>query len=577
MIKEKYITHISIISIVLCVCIIAGCLLFNPSNEKNALDISQPKYIDKLFTKDEVNEIDIIVNEKDWENLLKNAMDEDYIMGDIKINGEKFSSVGIRAKGNSSLKMVASDDTTDRYSLKIDFHEYIKNQTYYGLEKLALNNCISDATYMKEYLSYKMFKEMNIATPACSYAHIKINGQEWGLYLAVEVMEESFVERYFGSVSGNLYKPESTEAGGNPQPMTKNKDEIKNQMNKNPQENNIDNKPKPNSGKGGTNLVYNGDDLSNYYGIFDNATFNTTNKKDNQKVVEMIKNLNEGTNLEEYLDVDEILRYFAVNTFLVNLDSYAGNLKHNYYLYEQNGIFQILPWDLNLSFGGYEIRSGQSAINFPIDRPVSDTMENSPLISKLLEVEEYKEIYHKYLNTIVTKYIESGKYEADINRIHNLIAQYVKNDPTAFYTYEEYKNSLPILTQFGKDRAKSIIAQLNGEQPSTSYGTIETNVNISLLGTMGGQGGKGPQDKENIHSENKSPMKDQLTNNKNMLNPETMEKESKPENIMPNRKPRNGFEQNNIKKQTLIIIAICCLLLFMGLMFVVNFNRRKYK
>ncbi|WP_253285601.1 hypothetical protein [Clostridium cochlearium] len=62
-----------------------------------------------------------------------------------------------------------------------------------------------------------------------------------------------------------------------------------------------------------------------------------------------------------------------------------------------------------------------------------------------------------------------------------------------------------------------------------------------------------------------------------MLNPETMEKESKPENIMPNRKPRNGFEQNNIKKQTLIIIAICCLLLFMGLMFVVNFNRRKYK
>ncbi len=226
--KRKIYNPISIISIMLCVCIIVAYLLINPPvNEENTLDISQPEYIDKLFSEDKVNEIDIIVNEKDWENLLENAIDKEYIIGDIKINGEKFSSVGIRAKGNSSLKMVASDNSTDRYSLKIDFHEYIKSQTYYGLEKLALNNCISDATYMKEYLSYKMFKDMGIATPACSYANIKINGQDWGIYLAVEVMEESFVERHFGSISGNLYKPESTEAGGDPQPMSKNKDKIK--------------------------------------------------------------------------------------------------------------------------------------------------------------------------------------------------------------------------------------------------------------------------------------------------------------------------------------------------------------
>ncbi len=294
MIKKIY-NPISIISIMLCVCIIVAYLLINPPvNEENTLDISQPEYIDKLFSEDKVNEIDIIVNEKDWENLLENAIDKEYIIGDIKINGEKFSSVGIRAKGNSSLKMVASDNSTDRYSLKIDFHEYIKSQTYYGLEKLALNNCISDATYMKEYLSYKMFKDMGIATPACSYANIKINGQDWGgIYLAVEVMEESFVERHFGSISGNLYKPESTEAGGDPQPMSKNKDKIKKTL-----------KMKIikqiiliiNKGliakKGGTNLVYNGGaDLSNYYGIFDNAEFNTTNKKDNQKVVEMIKKI----------------------------------------------------------------------------------------------------------------------------------------------------------------------------------------------------------------------------------------------------------------------------------------------
>ena len=78
----------------------------------------------------------------------------------------------------------------------------------------------------------------------------------------------------------------------------------------------------------------------------------------------MMKNLSQGTNLEEYIDVDEVLRYFAVNTFLVNLDSYAGNLKHNYYLYERNGVFQILPWDLNLSFGGFQVQVAKRPLIF---------------------------------------------------------------------------------------------------------------------------------------------------------------------------------------------------------------------
>lgn len=559
MIKEKYKTSIAIISMMLCVFLAISYLIVNPNTD--TLEIQQPEYINKVFNKDRVNEIDITVNEKDWEKLLKNAIEKEYIMGDIIINGEKFSSVGIRAKGNSSLKMVASDDTTDRYSFKIDFHEYIKGQTYYGLEKLALNNCIFDATYMKEYISYEMFSKMGIPTPACSYAHIKINGEEWGLYLAVEVMEESFIERYFGRADGNLYKPESTEAGGNLGLMPKKDGEkLYNKDNKNAP----NNMGMPNGGKGGTDLVYNGDDLYNYYGIFDNAVFNTTNKKDNMKVVEMIKNLNEGTNLEECLDVDEILRYFAVNTFLVNLDSYAGNLKHNYYLYEKDGIFQIYPWDLNLSFAGYEMKDGQSAVNFPIDKPVSDTMEKSPLILKLLEVDEYREIYHKYLKEIVTKYIQSGEYEATINKIDNLINNYVKNDPTSFYTYEEYQNSIPVLIQFGKDRAKSIIAQVKGEQPSTTFGTISTTIDLSLLGSMGGHGYKIPEGKER---DNGSMGKGPVNNEQKELRPG--------ENMRGESPPYNRLTQRPINREVLIILVISIIILLVALIFVSKYNWKK--
>jgi spore coat protein CotH len=51
------------------------------------------------------------------------------------------------------------------------------------------------------------------------------------------------------------------------------------------------------------------------------------------------------------VDVDGLLRYMAVSMALFNLDSYQGSLAHNYYLYEQDGVFSLLPWDCNESCG----------------------------------------------------------------------------------------------------------------------------------------------------------------------------------------------------------------------------------
>ena len=99
------------------------------------------------------------------------------------------------------------------------------------------------------------------------------------------------------------------------------------------------------SGKG-ADLKYTGDSASNYSTIKEGAVFKTTSDKDFEKVIEMIKNLDSGTDLEKYLDVDEVLRYFAVNTFLVNLDGYAGGMYHNYYLYEKDGVFKIIALGL---------------------------------------------------------------------------------------------------------------------------------------------------------------------------------------------------------------------------------------
>ncbi|MBU5437925.1 CotH kinase family protein [Tissierella sp. MSJ-40] len=638
MIKEKSVTSISLISITVVALLLISYIMSTSTDKGNQSTIQQPEYVDKIFNKDIVSEIDIIIDENSWKDLLENAIKEEYYNCDIIINGETFSNVGIRAKGNSSLTMVANDSTTDRYSFKVNFGKYIKGQSYYGLDKLVLNNNISDATSMKEYLSYEMFEEMGVPTPGFSYTSIKVNGEVWGLYLAVEVMEESFIERYFGRVDGNLYKPEGMEMGakamgigGNKDNMPKNfkgADEGENRNNmpenfKDPGEGEDRNEnPEAFKGPDGrgnkeANLVYNGDDISNYSSIFDNSIFKTTDKKDYKTVIEMMKNLSEGTNLEEYLDTDEILRYFAVNTFLVNLDSYAGNMKHNYYLYERNGEFQILPWDFNLSFAGHEIRDASSAINFPIDKPVSDSMENSPLISKLLEKEEYKEIYHQYLEELVVNYIKSGKYEASISKVNELIKKYIKEDPTAFFTYEQYESSLPVLLKFGKDRSESIIAQLNGQQPSTTYGNISTSIDLSALGSMGrgagdrAQGNRQPNmenmpnpelmgqimeiigntDADGITEEQKSKLKDlgltdsqmeEMIQMKNQMplkgNEQFQEQEEfRPRNNQQNKDfENNRLLQDNTNNQWIILIVVSVLTLLIALLFVSKFERRKY-
>lgn len=169
-------------------------------------------YTTKLFTTDQVHTIDISISQDDWNDLQENASDEEYQVCDVTIDGDTISNVGIRPKGNSSLSSVVSSDS-ERYSFKIEFDHYNDGSTYYGLDKLNLNNIISDNTYMKEYLVYNMMQSMGVVSPLCSFSAIYVNGQYFGLYLAVEGVEDAFATRNYGSESGNIYKPETQDMG----------------------------------------------------------------------------------------------------------------------------------------------------------------------------------------------------------------------------------------------------------------------------------------------------------------------------------------------------------------------------
>ena len=209
MLRSRHIDKIVLAVTVLFV--IAAILVMNGRAIGLALLETPMGYEEKLFDNTKVHTIDIVID--DWEELIANAESEEYYDATLVIDGETFKNTAIRGKGNTSLSMVSSMDS-ERYSFKVEFDHYDDALSYHGLDKLSLNNLIQDATMMKDYLAYTLMKEAGAAAPLCSFVYITVNGEDWGLYLAVEGIEESFLERNFGADYGELYKPDSTNMGG---------------------------------------------------------------------------------------------------------------------------------------------------------------------------------------------------------------------------------------------------------------------------------------------------------------------------------------------------------------------------
>ena len=168
-------------------------------------------YEERLFNSQAVHTIDIFMD--DWDEFVEGCESEEYENCSVVIDNEVYKNVGIRAKGNTSLSQVSSSDS-DRYSFKVEFDHYDSTKSYYGLDKLSLNNIIQDNTFMKDYIAYTMMAEYGVDAPLCSFVYITVNGEDWGLYLAVEAVEDSFLQRNYGGEYGELYKPDSMSNGG---------------------------------------------------------------------------------------------------------------------------------------------------------------------------------------------------------------------------------------------------------------------------------------------------------------------------------------------------------------------------
>lgn len=566
---------------------------------------SQPGYEQRLFDTSRVHTIDIIMD--DWDSFLETCENEEYELCTLVIDNEAYKNTGIRAKGNTSLSMV-SEYGNNRYSFKAEFDHYDNTKTYYGLDKLSLNNIIQDNTYMKDYLSYQMMNFAGASAPLCSYVYLTVNGEDWGLYLAVEGVEESFLDRNYGSDYGELYKPDSMNMGGgrgngggfhmnrfeengadqNDADSSGNQDsaekpgssgtdanaEIPDHApssagNDKPDSSGTDanteipdaqssdslkppdstdlpegserpgNAPFPDDssfpegmnppdfpdfeeiqksgsrsmrqgpgnamGSSDVSLIYSDDEFDSYRNIFENAKTDITDS-DKKRLIAALKSLNEGSDIENCVDTEAVIRYFVAHNFVCNFDSYTGSMIHNYYLYEKDGQMSMIPWDYNLAFGGFQSQTdAEDLVNYPIDSPVSGgETESRPMLAWIFNDDAYTESYHQHFSEFIAEYFESGYFSEMIDTVTQMIAPYVEKDPTKFCTYEEFQTGADTLKEFCLLRAQSIRGQLNGTIPSTADGQEADSsslinadsVTIADMGSMGRGGRPGRTEKE---------------------------------------------------------------------------------
>lgn len=458
-----------------------------------------------LFDDTRVHTVNIIITDEEWKKIDEaNSESKEYAECDVEIDGELFKNVALKAKGHSSLSFARGrkDRTSGRVGLRINFSKNDENTTYHGLDKLSLNNFAADVTCMKDYIAYKMMNDMGVKSPLSSYTVVQKNGEDFALYLAVEDVDKSFAFRNYGDAEVDLYKPESEAAAKQSdfeavlQVFSGNKYADLDKTDRVEPWNEISAKMHPEELKDAACCRWIDDKPASYQNIWDSDELECTDE-DKAVMIDCLDKLNNGTEKESLsvLDTDQLMRYWAVHSFMNNYDSIVGKARAwNFYLCENNGVLSYIPWDYNESFGGMDTRvvirdvfgdialdtsttgldnvmpAEKDLINMPIDNPnrVGGT-ELLPMLHKWISSEEYLKQYHEICGELTDL---EEQYKELTSQAESIITPYV-NKGLTFYTEEQFDDAMKNMDLYMKYRFESYRKQVSGETPSTWEGQKE--------------------------------------------------------------------------------------------------------
>lgn len=439
-------------------------------------------YANKLFDQSRVHKIEIEIADESYQDLLENPLEKTKYATHVIIDGERFKDVAFSTRGNGTLGNAASNLDTDRYSYMLNFKKFDSHNSYHGLDKLVLNSLYYEPSYLRSYLAFKLAGATGLHVPLTSFTEVYINGELSGLYLAIEAVDRSFLNRTGADADAALFHPV---------PYDVDADRMAHDAKFLPAGETLDPESHPDSSEnthGGSDLVYRGDAPDAYNSIFKNASTKYS-KADETLVIKGIESLSEFSlsHPEEYWHIDSVLQFFATSALALNVDSYLNYLAQNYYLEVSNGKLSLVPWDYDRAFNvnGLHAESTEwdDIISWPIDSPTFNSLEDAsrPLWRIVLEDKTLLSRYHELLQTTLDRYIYSGDCERDYNQAVELIRHYVYSDPMRLYTTEEFEDEVIYLRNYLALRTDSVQKQLWGLAPRTKGNQISDEERLEFI------------------------------------------------------------------------------------------------
>ncbi|NQS91602.1 MAG: CotH kinase family protein [Chloroflexi bacterium] len=349
-----------------------------------------------------------------------------WVEAEVSFNGEIWEHIGIRYKGNSSLKSTWGSGSL-KLPFKLDFDQYedqyteTEDQRFFGFKQLSFSSGFHDDSRLREKITADLFREAGVPSAQTAFYAVNIDNGEgpvyFGLYTVVEVVDDTLIETQFSDDSGNVYKPEGKGATFAAGTFT---------------ETSFDKETNQDEG-----------DYSDILALFD-----ILNDESRIKDPENWRH-----ELEAVFDVDTFLNWLAVNTVIRNWDTY-GVTNHNYYLYNnpETGQLVWIPWDNNES-----LKSAGGMRN-SLDLDLNNMEGSWPLISYLRDDPLYYQKYLSYLDKFLTEVFVLEDLADTYQNYHELITPYVLAESEEYTQLSHpgaYNQSVSELIQHTRDRIQT--------------------------------------------------------------------------------------------------------------------------
>jgi CotH kinase protein/Lamin Tail Domain/Secretion system C-terminal sorting domain len=357
-----------------------------------------------------VQDISLTFDQANWDYQLDTAKAgaDGYILAArCVINGEVFDSVGVKYKGNSSYN---ASNAKNPLHIELD---HFREQSYQNYVDVKLANGFSDPSFVREALSYSILGDYMDA-PRANFARVTVNGAFYGLMTNVESISKRFLSDHFYASDGVFFKCNPIGGAG------------------------------PGS-SGASDLRYLGATASAYANSYELKSATGWDE-----LLHLCDTLNNHpADLSQVLDIDRAIWMLAFNNVLVNLDSYSGAFRQNYYLYrDADHRFRPIVWDLNMAFGSFQMLTaggGGGALDTTAMKTLAPSANSTsalhPLIQKIWNTPHYRRMYLAHIKTIADD-LASGTRLAEAQQMQNTIGPDVFADTHKFYTNAQFTGNL---------------------------------------------------------------------------------------------------------------------------------------